>query len=216
MSTIERTDRMSAGSMVATNTWVFGFAGWSPDRAATVCVNILTHRRSPYTITDMRLLPPEKKKALLASGTLNTHPESVRSSLFAEVDFFDPHDRVQVKYEMLRAQSVDRASVTEVCEQFGFSRESFYKIRLAFEEKGFNALFPAKKGRKGPVKLKGEMLEFALDRKRQDPDIDPARLSELIRERFGVRVHRTTVLRATKKKLPASAGQKRRKVHRER
>ena len=118
--------------------------------------------------------------------------------------------------EMLRAQSVDRESVTEVCEQFGFSRESFYKIRLAFEEKGFNALFPAKKGRKGPVKLKGEMLEFALDRKRQDPDIDPARLSELIRERFGVRVHRTTVLRATKKKLPASAGQKRRKVHRER
>jgi hypothetical protein len=36
----------------------------------------------------------EKKKALLASGTLNPHPEAVQSALFTG-DFFDPHDRAQ-------------------------------------------------------------------------------------------------------------------------
>jgi hypothetical protein len=41
-----------------------------------------------------------KKKALIASGTLNRDPESVKSELF-HMDFFDPRDRAQVKYEML-------------------------------------------------------------------------------------------------------------------
>jgi hypothetical protein len=49
---------------------------------------------------------PTKRKALLASGTLNPHPEAVRSSWF-QMEFFDPYDFAQVKYEMLRAHSVD-------------------------------------------------------------------------------------------------------------
>ena len=48
----------------------------------------------------------QKKKALLASGTLNPHPEAVQSALFTG-GFFDPHDKAQVKYEMLRAKQVD-------------------------------------------------------------------------------------------------------------
>ena len=36
-----------------------------------------------------------KKQALLASGTLNPHPEAVRAELF-QLDFFDPGDRVAV------------------------------------------------------------------------------------------------------------------------
>ena len=43
---------------------------------------------------------PAKREALLASGTLNPHPEAVRSVLF-HMDFFDPYDFAQVKYEML-------------------------------------------------------------------------------------------------------------------
>ena len=74
---------------------------------------------------------PAKQKALLASGTLNPHPEAVRSELF-HTDFFDPYDLVQVKYEMLRAHSVDEDAVAEVCRQFGLSRESFYQIQQAF------------------------------------------------------------------------------------
>ena len=145
-----------------------------------------------------------KKKALLASGTLNPHPEAVRSELF-KLDFFDPCDRAQVKYEMLRAHSLDGDPIAEACRQFGFSRESFYQIERVFRELGFSSLLPEKRGRKGPVKLKGEVLAFALEKKKEDPDIDPGRLAALIHERYGTVVHRTTVMRGIKKKLHASA-----------
>ena len=142
---------------------------------------------------------PAKKKALLASGTLNPHPEAVRSDLF-KTEFFDPCDLAQVKYEMLRAHTVDEDPVAEACRQFGFSRETFYRIERAFHELGFCSFLPAKRGRKGPIKLKGEVLEFALAKQKEDPDLDPGRLADLIRERYGIPIHRTTVLRGMKKK----------------
>jgi transposase len=150
-------------------------------------------------------LSAEKKKSLQASGTLNPHPEAVQAELFSR-PFFDPHDRVQVKYEMLRAQQVERLTITKVCRQFGFSRESFYRLRESFQKLGFRAFLPAKRGRKGPTKLKGEVLEFVLNKKREDPDIDPGRLTELIAQHYGIEVHRTTVLRGLKKKLSTSQG----------
>jgi hypothetical protein len=142
---------------------------------------------------------PTKRKALRTTGTLNPHPEAVRSELF-QMEFFDPYDFAQVKYEMLRAHSVEEEPVAEACRQFGLSRESFYKIQLAFQELGFASFLPRKRGRKGPVKLKGEVLEFALAQQNEDPDINPERLAALIRERYDVAVHRTTVLRGLKKK----------------
>ena len=164
-----------------------------------VCDYILTFVQLCANNSPMRILSALKKKALLASRTLNPNPESVRYELFQK-DFFDPHDRVQVKYEMLRSHSLDKRTVTEVCREFGFSRESFYRILNAFREKGLSFLLPAKTGRKGPSKLKGEVLKFALERKKQQPDIDPGQLADLIQQRYGVHVHRTTVMRAMKKK----------------
>lgn len=148
-------------------------------------------------------LPPLKKKALLASGTLNRHPEVVTAELFTR-EFFDPHDHVQVKYEMLRAQRVEGLSVSEVCRQFGLSRERFYQLREAFTQHGFTALVPAKRGRKGPTKLKGEALQFARQQRQIDPALDPGQLAVLIEKRYGVTVHRTTVMRALKKKTLAT------------
>lgn len=154
-------------------------------------------------VISISMMTPVKKKALLASGTLNPNPEAVRSELF-KLDFFDPCDRAQVKYEMLRAHAVDGDPIAEACRQFGFSRESFYQIERAFRELGFSSLLPEKRGRKGPVKLKGEVLEFALEKKKENPDIDPGRLAALIQERYGTVVHRTTVMRGIKKKLHVS------------
>jgi hypothetical protein len=156
-----------------------------------------------------------KKKALLASGTLNAHPEDVRSELF-KMDFFDPWDRAQVKYEMLRAHSLEGDPVAEACRQFGFSRESFYQIQQSFIELGFTSFIPGKRGRKGPVKLKGEVLEFALDKKKEDPHMDPAQLAALIKQRYGMDIHRTTVMRGTKKKRRSSADEVTRGVRRRR
>jgi transposase len=169
---------------------------------ARVCVYILTYSRG-HAIC-LLMTTPAKKKALLASGTLNPRPEDVRSELF-KMDFFDPLDRAQVKYEMLRAHSVDGDPVAEACRQFGFSRESFYQIQQAFIELGFVSFIPGKRGRKGPVKLKGEVLEFVLDKKKEDPDIDPARLAALIKQRYGTDIHRTTVMRGMKKKRRSRA-----------
>ena len=167
------------------------------DTQQYVCVHILTYYRGRGI--GLLMTTPAKKKALLASGTLNPHPEEVRSELF-QMDFFDPCDRAQVKYEMLRAHSVDGDPVAEACRQFGFSRESFYQIQQAFSELGFISFLPGKRGRKGPVKLKGEVLEFALEKKKEHPDMDPAQLAGLIKQRYGTELHRTTVMRGIKKK----------------
>lgn len=141
---------------------------------------------------------------------LNPHPEAVRSALFT-MEFFDALDRVQVKYEMLRAHSVDGDAVAEACRQFGFSRESFYQIQQAFALKGFLSLLPGKRGRKGPVKFRDEMLAFALAQKKKQPDLDPAHLGALIQQRYGTELHRTTIMRGMKKKRrPAPARGRRR------
>jgi transposase len=168
------------------------------DRSGLACINLLTYGLG--CIIGSFMITPAKRKALLASGTLNPHPEAVRSELF-HTDFFDPYDFAQVKYEMLRAHSVDEDAVAEVCRQFGLSRESFYQIQQAFQELGFSSFLPRKRGRKGPVKLKGEVLEFALAQKKENPAIDPGHLAALIQERYGIAIHRTTVLRGLKKKL---------------
>ena len=187
--------------------------GLMASHSMIVCVYYLTYR--PECIIDLLMTTPANKKALLASGTLNPHPEDVRSELF-KMDFFDPWDRAQVKYEMLRAHSVDGDSVAEACRQFGFSRESFYQIQQAFSELGFISFLPGKRGRKGPVKLKGEVLEFALEKKKENPDLDPAQLAALIKQRYGTEIHRTTVMRGMKKKRRSPAEGTARGVRRQR
>ena len=66
-----------------------------------------------------------KSDYLAAAGALNPHPEDVRADVFQRHRFFDPLDKVQVKYEMLRAHAVDGQSVASVAAAFGFSRETF-------------------------------------------------------------------------------------------
>src|SRR6266849_1762920 len=141
---------------------------------------------------------PAKKKVLREAGMLTPHPDAVRSALFS-MEFFDAGDRAQVKYEMLRAHSVDGDAVADACRQFGFSRESFYQIRQAFGEKGFLSFLPGKRGRKGPVKFRDEMLAFALEQKKQHPDLDPAHVAALIQQRKDTELHRTTNMRGLKK-----------------
>ena len=48
-----------------------------------------------------------KRDYLAAAGALHPHPETVQAELFLRHRFFDPLDKVQVKYEMLRAHVDD-------------------------------------------------------------------------------------------------------------
>src|SRR6266852_2146362 len=63
-------------------------------------------------------MPPKKtnsrkRDALRQQGCLNPHPEQVADPLFQQSDFFDAHDLVQVKYEMLRRVQIDQQPVSQ-------------------------------------------------------------------------------------------------------
>jgi len=103
-----------------------------------------------------------KREALRNTGALNTHPERVIDSLFKTHPFFDPHDKAQVKYEMLRRREVEGEQLQETCARFGFTRESFRQILERFRSEGVLGLFDRKRGRKGPVKVTEKVRSFLL------------------------------------------------------
>jgi len=73
-----------------------------------------------------------KKKFLEQEGLINPKPERVSHPLFETLNFFDPLDLPQIRYEMIRAASVENISVSQACKLFGFSREYFYKLERSF------------------------------------------------------------------------------------
>ena len=137
-----------------------------------------------------------KLTSLREEGTLHAHPEDVHDGLFQESEFFDPHDLVQVKYEMLRRVEKDKSPITEATAAFGFSRPSFYLAQSAFQRGGLGGLVPLKRGPKGAFKLTDEVLEFVNALLAGDPSLRTVELVEKVRERFALRVHRRTIERA--------------------
>ena len=103
---------------------------------------------------------PEKNELLRKDGTLNPRPDKVLDPKFHEHDFFDPHDLVQVRYEMLRRVSVDNISVTNVVEEYGISRPTYYQAKTSLGTEGLAGLVPKKRGPHGPHKLRPEIIAF--------------------------------------------------------
>jgi hypothetical protein len=129
-------------------------------------------------------------RALAESGLLHPSPEAVDAPLFASgVGFFLAEDKVQVKYEMLRAHLVDRLPVTEAAAAHGYSRAAFYLVSASFDQLGMAGLL--RRGRRGPVKLSPEIAEFI----RSAGPRSGAHVAEQVADRFGVRLHRRTVER---------------------
>lgn len=137
-----------------------------------------------------------KVEALRAQRCLNPRPQAVRDERFAESEFFDPRDLVQVKYEMVRRVRVDGDAVSRSVAAFGFSRPSFYEAAAAVDERGLAGLVPARPGPRRAHKLTGEVVAFCRQRRASDPSVRSAELVELVAERFGVRVHARSVERA--------------------
>ena len=100
-------------------------------------------------------------RALTEAGLLHPNPGGVLAPLFtSESGFFLASDKVQVKYEMLRARLVDGLSVSEVAAAHGYSRAAFYLVAAAFDQAGMAGLLDERRGRRGPVKLRPEIVEF--------------------------------------------------------
>jgi transposase len=140
-----------------------------------------------------------KRRTLDDSGTLNPRAEAVRDAAFKEGQgggFFDPHDLVQVRYEMLRRVRTEGRSVTQAVADFGFTRPTFYKVQDDFERAGLVGLLPAKRGPHGPHKITQKVQRFIEEQRLADPALDGPALAAGIEQRFGLAVHRRTVERA--------------------
>jgi len=143
-----------------------------------------------------------KLDALLKEGTLNPAPEKVSDPKFRDSEFFDPHDAVQVKYEMLRCVLVDSASVTDAAVEYGVSRPTFYQAKTSFDQSGVAGLVPKKRGPRGPHKLHGEVLAFLEKHVEPGEPIRAHELAKLVRKEFDLDVHPRTIERALGKKTP--------------
>ena len=145
-----------------------------------------------------------KAHALHEEGTLNLAPERGQDPKFLDGEFFDPQDIVQVKYEMLRRVSIEKASVTGATAEYGVSRPTYYQTKASFEEAGLAGLVPGKRGPRGPHKVRGAVLEFIQDQLVAGEPIRARQLAKQVRKRFGINIHPRTIERAVavKKTVP--------------
>ena len=144
-----------------------------------------------------------KGRALREHGALHPRPSQVHDPLFQHSEFFDPRDAVQVKYEMLRRASVENASVTNVAQQYGVSRPTYYQARANLEAAGIAGLVPKKPGPRGPHKLQGAILAFLQKQLLPGEPIRARALAALIGQEFGVAVHPRTIERTVRGKKTA-------------
>lgn len=143
-----------------------------------------------------------KQAVLRQHATLNPRPDAVRHALFQANEFFDPHDLLQVKYEMLRLVNVDRRSVSDAAKSCGFSRPSFYQAQSAFQQSGLAGLIAHKPGPHGGHKLTPEVLQFVSEARTADPGVRAEQLAQWVGQRFGVQVHPRSIERQLRKKKP--------------
>ena len=141
----------------------------------------------------------QRRRQLREAGLLHPDPDRVRDPLFEQrPGFFDAEDRLQVRYEMLRAYLVDGEAIRAICRRFGVSRQTFYNLQAKFLEAGTAGLLPKRPGPKGPRKLTAEVLTFVNERLRSEEPFSTVGLQEEIQARFGVAFHRRTLEKLVK------------------
>jgi transposase len=135
----------------------------------------------------------DKRQALRRARLLNPKAAAVHAPLFRRVPFFDPDDKLQVKYEMLRSHAVDALPIRHAAPQFGYTRQGFYQVQQAFRDAGMAGLLDKKRGRKGPVKCTPDVVAFVVREKHAHPDCSGRDLAERLRAQRGLEVHRRTI-----------------------
>jgi transposase len=133
-----------------------------------------------------------RTRSLEEAGLVHPDVGAITAVLFNHGSgFFLPADKVQVKYEMLRAHVVDGVPVSTAAADHGYSRASFYLVAASFEATGMLGLLDERRGRRGPLRLTPEIIAFL-----RTAEGSGAALAQEVEERFGVRLHRRTVERA--------------------
>ncbi len=132
-----------------------------------------------------------KLRALKQARALNSRPEQVEAELFHTHPFFDPEDKAQVKYEMLRRRQLDEAPLVETCRKFGFTRESYRHLVERFRSEGMGALFEKKRGRQQPLKVSEPVRTYI----REHPALNADALAEGLQQHTGIQLSRRTIYR---------------------
>jgi transposase len=138
----------------------------------------------------------EKLASLRQHGALNPHPQTVIDEAFISYDFFDPHDLIQVKYEMLRRVHTEGQSICHAAAAFGFSRPSFYQAQAALAQSGLAGLLPRRRGPKSAHKLRDEVLDFIEQARSEEPSLRSEELVQRVRDQFGLSLHPRSIERA--------------------
>ena len=137
-----------------------------------------------------------KEEALRAARALNPRPEAVRDAGFANSEFLDARDLVQVRYEMVRRVRIDGEPVSGAAGDFGFSRPSWYSAAAAIDEGGLPGLLRARPGPRRAHKLSEEVVAFLTTTLEGDPGLRAGELARRVEESFRVRVHPRSIERA--------------------
>jgi hypothetical protein len=91
-------------------------------------------------------------RELTDAGLLHANPAAAVSQLFtAGGEFFLAADKVQLKYEMLRAHLADGMPVTDGAVAHGYPRAACYLALASFSQPGMPGLLDERRGRRGPV-----------------------------------------------------------------
>lgn len=141
-----------------------------------------------------------KLDALREHGCINPRPEAVDDELFVTLDFFEPHDLLQVKYEMVRRVRVEGLQVSHAARNFGVSRPTVYQALSAFERDGLAALLPHKPGPRHAHKLSEEVVDFLECTLADERETKSGELVVVVRERFGLSVHPRSIERALRRR----------------
>jgi transposase len=141
-----------------------------------------------------------KLQALREARALNARPQRVADALFAQGEFFDPCDLVQVKYEMLRCVQSEGRPVSEAATAFGFSRVAFYQAQAAFADQGLPGLVPKRPGPRRAHKLSAAVVEYLSQQQAEDQSLRAKDLAEMVLKKFGLAVHPRSIERALAKR----------------
>ena len=143
-----------------------------------------------------RSMKDPKQEALRQVRALNPRPDAVVDDEFADSDFLDARDLVQVKYEMVRRVRLQGDSVSSAASAFGFSRPSWYAAATAMDESGLPGLLPVRPGPRRAHKLTGEVVAHLRAILIDEPTLRTADLVVRVESEFGLRVHPRSIERA--------------------
>ncbi len=164
-----------------------------------MCLGCIPKRRT-YSVVIITPdgMSSDKSERLQRSRTLNPNPEAVSDLLFECSPFFDPRDLLQVRYEMIRSHTKG-TTLAAVAARYGMSVPTCVRVKRAFQAGGLQALIPERLGPRGSHKITPEILEFA-EYCRALPDaVSVRKLAEMIRERFDVTIHYSSLHQALSK-----------------